>query len=122
MLYVIDELLGQEFQGNDLENSDPTGYTDLVYHDYYSDDGIVTVKHESYDHEPNSNACTSVTPRHHNNDVVMSDANIPDKNRGFLDMAPKQFEFIGPDRYPQKLTSVSDCQITNRHESQSFRI
>ena len=44
----------------------------------------------------------------HLNDASISDMNIIDKNRGFWATTVKQFEFIGPDRCPQKLESVSD--------------
>ena len=41
-------------------------------------------------------------------DAPVADTKIAGKNRGFLATTVKQFEFIGPDRCPQKLESILD--------------
>ena len=103
--HVIDELINQEFNSDNIQESDLIYNVDLVCHDYYSDEDTVLVNHEQYDHQPNRDIVDSV--RHLNDDSI-SDVNITDKDRGFLATTVKQFQFIGPDRYPQKLEYVSD--------------
>ena len=73
MCNVIDDLIRQEFQG------DRWDYAGSVCHDYYPDNYIVTVPHNSLDFKQKRNAIASGSSRFCDNDMVVSDANIPGK-------------------------------------------
>ena len=105
LYHVIDELIRQQSDSDNMQESDPVFCVNSVCHDYYSDKGTIIVTHDHYNHKPN---CDIVNPMRHFNDASILDVNITDKNRGCLATTVKQFEFIGPDRRPQKLESVSD--------------
>ena len=105
LFHVIDELISQEFNSDNMQESDLVYKVDLVCHDHYSDEDTVIINHEQYDRQPNCDIVDSV--RHLNNASIL-DVNITRKNRAFLATTVKQFEFIGLDRCPQKFESVSD--------------
>ena len=104
-LNIIDEIISRESHSEDGQVSDPFHDINLVCHDYQSQSDTTVVIHDRH-------SCQSIP--HiidlgcHIYDAPVTDKNIAGKNRGFLATTVKQFEFIGPDRSPQKLDSISD--------------